>query len=293
MRIALTSDLHVDHHPEVIPLVADEVRARTGGRGADLLVIAGDVSPSTEHLEAALRGLRPCARQAVFVPGNHDLWALPGSPSSRARYDQVLPACARAAGFQPLGHVPAELDGVRVVGVTGWFDYTLRNRELDREVGGPFAVEDYRKGVFGRLRWNDKARVHWPGDDGTELDDPAICGAQLALLEAQLQQAAGAPTIVVTHHLPFRELVTSLGEMPWDFLNGFMGSQALGDAILRAPDVALVVCGHTHFRKQATLVGAGGPVRVEVSPIGYPREYRRAGMDLAARVRDRVALVEL
>jgi hypothetical protein len=30
-----------------------------------------------------------------------------------------------------------------------------------------------------------------------------------------------------------------------------------------------------------------------VSPIGYPREYRRAGRDLATRVYERVALITL
>jgi hypothetical protein len=39
--------------------------------------------------------------------------------------------------------------------------------------------------------------------------------------------------------------------------------------------------------------GAGGPIRAEVSPVGYPREYTRAGLDLAARVAERVALIEL
>ena len=43
------------------------------------------------------------------------------------------------------------------------------------------------------------------------------------------------------------------------------------------------------------LDGADGPgtLRCEVSPLGYPREYRRAGLDLATRVRDRVSLVEV
>jgi Calcineurin-like phosphoesterase len=288
IRIALTSDLHVDHHPTVIGLVAERVRALAGGP-ADVLVVAGDVTSDLDGLERALTGLRGAAQRAVFVPGNHDLWCLAGTPSSRDRYEREIPRRARAAGFDPLGHEPVAIDGVTFVGVTGWYDYSLRNRELD----ATFTFEDYRRGAWGRLRWNDKARISWPADDGGELDDPAICAAQVALLERQLAAAGAHPTVVVTHHLAFAELVTSTGEAPWDFLNGFMGSARLGDAIRRAPGVRVACAGHTHFRKHATIAGASGPIRLEVSPVGYPREYKRAGVELAARVADRVTLINL
>ncbi len=285
MRIALTSDIHLEHHPQVIALIAERARRLE----ADVLIVAGDVSADLDALERALAELRPSAKRALFVPGNHDLWCLQNTPSSRERYDAAVPARARAAGFEPLGHAPVAVDGVKFCGVTGWYDYSLRNRELD----GTFSLDDYKRGAWGRLRWNDKARVTWPGDDGTELDDPQICDGQVALLEQQLAECAGAPTVVVTHHLPFAELVTSKGEPPWDFLNGFMGSARLGDAIRRAPGVKLACAGHTHFRKRAVVHGASGPIRLEVSPVGYPREYKRAGIDLVARVADRVSLVEV
>jgi hypothetical protein len=200
-----------------------------------------------------------------------------------------VPDRVRAAGFDPLGVEPVEIDGVAFAGVTGWYDYTLRNRELDDR----FSLDDYRRGAWGRLRWNDKGRVVWPDDDGHPLDDPAICDKQCSLLERQLNEVGARPTVVVTHHLPFAELVTSMGEVPWDFLNGFMGSARLGEAIRRAPGVRLVCAGHTHFRKQIVVQGATGPIRVVVSPVGYPREYRRAGQDLVARVAERVAFMDL
>lgn len=303
MRLALTSDLHVDHHPEVIPLVAEQARRLE----AEVLIVAGDLSSSLEHLERALAELRQAsgARRALFVPGNHDLWCTAGGPTSRARYDELIPACARSAGFDPLGHRPVAIDSpsgpIHFVGVTGWYDFSLRNRALD----STFSLEDYRRGAFGRLRWNDTTRVVWPGDDGHPLEAPEICAAQIASLTAQLAAVAGAPSVVVTHHLPFSELVTyhdpnpTSGaprpgrDLPWDFLNGFMGSALLGEAILAAPGVRLVCSGHTHFRKSARIKGASGPLRAEVSPVGYPREYARAGLDLAARVAERVTLVDL
>lgn len=284
--MALTSDLHVDHHPDVVPLVGERVRALR----PDVLVVAGDVSSRLPTLEAALAALRTSAPRLVFVAGNHDLWTLPGAPSSRQRYERDIPAACARAGADVVGAAPIEIDGVVFVGVTGWYDYTLRNRELD----ATFSRADYERGAWGRLRWNDTARIVWPDDDGRELDAPAICAAQIALLEAQLAAAGARPTVVVTHHLPFAGLVTSKGEPPWDFINGFMGSSRLGEAMLRARNVRAGVCGHTHFRRRVEVEGAGGRFSVETSPVGYPREYARmGGLTLAERVADRVKLIDL
>jgi predicted phosphodiesterase len=285
VRLVLTSDLHIDHHPEVVPLVAERARELR----ADVLIVAGDVSVAPDHVEATLRALRPAARAGIYVPGNHDLWTTPGGPTSRARYEDVLPTLARGAGFFPLGQGPIEIDGISFVGVTGWYDFSLRNRALD----DTFTDAAYRAGSFGRLRWNDVHRVVWPDDDGRPMEAPEICAAQVRSLERQLREVDGRPSVVVTHHLPFAELVTSMGELPWDFLNGFMGSSLLGDAIRRAHGVRLVCSGHTHFRKSVVVDGADGPLRAEVSPVGYPREYRRAGLDLAARVRERVSAFDV
>jgi 3',5'-cyclic AMP phosphodiesterase CpdA len=286
MRLVLTSDLHVDHHAEVVPLVAERVRALA----PDVLIVAGDVSARLETLEAALAALRSSAPRLVFVAGNHDLWTLPGAPTSRDRYEREIPAACARAGADAIGAAPVEIDGVVFCGVTGWYDYSLRNRELD----ATFTRADYEKGQWGRLRWNDLARVVWPGDDGGELDAPAICARQVASLAAQLDDAGRHPTVVVTHHLPFHGLVTSKGEPPWDFINGFMGSEKLGEAMLAAANVRAGVCGHTHFRKRVDVDGRGGRFSVETSPVGYPREYARmAGLTLAERVADRVTAIDL
>jgi len=280
VRLALTSDLHVDHHPEVVPLVAERLRRLE----PDVVVVAGDVSHDAAQVEAALAGLG--ARQLVFVPGNHDLWMGADGIDSRRRYEEVLPARVRDAGGHCLGQQPVEIGTVFFVGVTGWYDYSLRRPDL------PCTLDDYRRGAYGKLRWNDVQHVRWPGCAEAE----AICAEMTASLEKQLQVAG--PKVVVTHHLPFAELVTNfrdlplpaeIAHVPWDFLNGFMGSARLGAAIARASDVKLGMSGHTHFRKSARI----GGVRWEVSPIGYPREYRRMGLDLAALVAERVTLIEL
>jgi 3',5'-cyclic AMP phosphodiesterase CpdA len=258
----------------------------------DLLIVAGDVSHDESIIEASLAPLRPLATDAVFVAGNHDLWVRKDGPqTSRERYELIVPARVRDAGFFPLGQRTLILpSGLRVCGVTGWYDYSLRCVELDDK----FPLANYRRGTWGRLRWNDKLHIVWPGDDGTLLDDEQICAAQVASLTAQLTEAPEAPTLVVTHHLPFAELITRFGGAEWDFVNGFMGSARLGEAICAAPGVKLACAGHTHFRRSARIEREGlPPLVVEVSPVGYPREYRRAGLNLDERVEKRVTLLSL
>jgi hypothetical protein len=284
IRLALTSDLHVEHHPEVIDLVAARLRALR----PDVAVVAGDISHRPEALGAALETLARAVPILAFVPGNHDLWCPQIGPSSRDRYEVILPSLARRAGAWPLSDAPLTVGGVNLVGETGWFDFTLRNRALD----AIFTMEHYRANAWGRLRWMDKLHVRFEGDDGAPLDDESLAAWMAARLAAKLAAAAG-PTVAVTHHLAFQELAFTRGEPPWDFLNGFIGSARLGEAISRSPDVTLALAGHTHLRRSAVVPGAGGPIRCEVSPIGYPREYHRANLDLPARVAERVLLIEL
>jgi Icc-related predicted phosphoesterase len=307
VRLALTSDLHIDHHADVVPLVGERARALD----VEVLIVAGDLSPNLATLEAALAALRRQVRRLVFVPGNHDLWTAPGGPTSRARYESEIPALCARAGVDLCGHGPLDVGGLAFVGATGWYDYSLRSRDLD----SVFTPDDYRRGAWGRLRWNDLARVVWPGDDGQPLDAVAICDRQVASLERELAEVGAREVVVVTHHLPFAELVTSFAaldlgrlpagaaaagprdRLPWDFINGFMGSLRLGEAIGRARGVKIAVCGHTHFRKKVSIERAaekGGPFGAEVSPVGYPREYGRIlGLTLAERVRERVTPLEV
>ncbi len=287
MRVAVTSDLHVDHHPQVPALLAEVIRRME----ADVLVVAGDLTADAEVLEQTLSVLRPAAREAVFIPGNHDLWCRAGEASSRERYERILPARARSAGFHApfADEVPPTLFGHRFVGVTGWYDYSLRTHAHD----GELTRRHYEAGHYGLLRWNDKRAVRWPDDHGELLDDPAICDGQVHALRAQLAAIGDEAAVVVTHHLAFRSLVTEKGIAQWDFLNGFMGAERLGEAIRAAPGVKLAIAGHTHFQKDATILTDGRTLCALTSPLGYPREYRRAGQTLEQRVAERVTLVAL
>lgn len=280
MRLAFTSDLHVDHHPEVVDRIACAVRAAR----ADLLVIAGDICARLAAVEAALARLADAAPQVAFVPGNHDLWCDDEGPGdSRDRYLDLLPALCARAGVACLSAGPLDAGPVTLVGQTGWYDYSLRDPAFEDTV--PLAA--YRGKRFGRLAWSDPHFIRWPG-----LDDEGLTAWMTARLARDLAAAPRAkPVVVVTHMLPFEELAVR-GPLPWGFVRGFLGAASLGAAIRAAAAdgvaVTRVIAGHTHFARRAAVDG----IPCETSPIGYPREYARAG-DLSARVADRVRVVEV
>lgn len=253
----------------------------------DVLVVAGDLSSREGRLEDSLERLAGEVPKVAFVPGNHDLWVREGDPDSRARYEERMPAlCARVGAiFLPDG--PAEVEGVTLVGQTGWYDYSLADPTLGISLG------EYRRGRFGKLLWTDKQMVRWPGCP----DDETLTAWMTERLARDLAAAPpDQPVVVVTHMLPFDALATSR-PLPWGFVRGFLGATRLGRAIEDAAagglEIARVIAGHTHFARRADLQLGGRTVVAETSPIGYPREVARQAPDLAAHVARRVRIVEI
>jgi hypothetical protein len=279
VRVGLVSDLHIDHHPEVTELIS----ARAAELGLDALVVAGDLTPRVDGIRDTLARLRAAGPRVLFVPGNHDLWCDEEGPDSRTRYLDLLPEAAYAAGAAYLPAGPVDLGGLVLVGQTGWYDYSLADASLE------IPRQAYVDGRYGKLAWSDKRFVRWPG----LASDEELAGWMAERLAGDLAALPdGARTLVVTHVLPFAELVVRR-PLPWGFVGGFLGSTRLGQISLAAArrlDVVRHWCGHTHFRVDAEVSG----LRAETSPIGYPREIARQGDGpLAAHVAGRVHVLEL
>jgi len=281
LRIAFTSDLHTDHHPELTRLITERVAGQ-----ADVLIVAGDVSPSPVNLAGVLARFREVVPIVAFVPGNHDLWSPRGTPDSRARYLEIFPALCAELDVRYLPAGPLALDGVTLVGQTGWYDYSMRDPAHDAAI----PLDAYSRGSHGPLSWSDKQLIVWPG-----CDDRGLTAFMTERLAADLAAAPpGVPVWVVTHMVPFVELVARR-PLPWGFVNGFLGATALGATIVAAAQaglpIARAVSGHTHFRRTAEILAGGTSFPAETSPIGYPREIERQAPSLAAHVADRVRIV--
>jgi predicted phosphohydrolase len=284
-RVAFISDLHIDHHLEVVDRITEQAVARE----VDVLVVAGDVSPRIEHLREVLVHLRAHVPRVAYVPGNHDLWCGDDAPDSRDRYVEALPAMCVAARVDYLPAGPVVLPGVTLVGQTGWYDYSLRDPALDDAI----PMSAYERGTLGPLSWSDKKYVVWPG-----VDDRDLTALMVERLRADLDAAPrDRPAFVVTHMLPFADLV-SRRPLPWGFIAGFLGAASLGEAIVQAAegglDVSRAVCGHTHFRREAVIQAGGRSFTAETSPVGYPREVKMTGAaSLADHIRERLRVVSI
>jgi len=73
-KLYAVSDLHVgspDNRQAVAGLAA---------RPEDWLIVAGDVGERFEDVRWAIERLRDRFQKVIWVPGNHELWTLPGDP---------------------------------------------------------------------------------------------------------------------------------------------------------------------------------------------------------------------
>lgn len=291
LRVAAISDLHVDF-PEN-EAAAASVAAALVEADPDVVIVAGDLSPSARLLREALAGLSAAVPRALrlFVPGNHDVWCGlgpddGGAGASRVKYEEAIPGIVRDAGFHPLwADGPVVRGGVGFCGTMGWYDYGFRADIFAEEADEFFARKRY-----GPLRWGDARRARF-GED-----DPSVArrlerdlARDLAALAARDEVAS---IVAVTHVLPYRDLVpySRRGNAAWDYCCAFLGSAGLGRTIDEQGGgrVRLVVSGHIHIPTDRDL---GGGKRALIAPLGYPGKEWRGAPDAIARERLRVVEV--
>jgi Icc-related predicted phosphoesterase len=265
LRLGFVSDLHVDYRLEV----AGEVARRAAELELDVLVVAGDVCPRLGRLQSALKLIVEQVDRVLFVPGNHDLWCVPGDTTgrrsaaydSRQRYLDVLPEKVENTGAVYLGIKPHVEGGVGFVGVTGWYDYSLRSVLLE----GKVPLEAYRQKRFGGIEWMDGKYVRWPDESGSPLPDSELSVWMAENLEGQLSavESETERVVVVTHTLTHRDMLAPTGDLSHDFVMAFLGSDQLGRIIGDHGSVLRVISGHVHSPLQYQAEGRHGVVPCE------------------------------
>ena len=300
MRLAYTSDLHSDLSPRNRDLVG-AIAERAAALLPDVFVVAGDVADTAAAVGRTLRTLAPVPGLKLYLPGNHDLFveADPGRPlaaTSRDKYEWILPRVAAEAGFGYLGLEPVRAGAMALVGVTGWYDFTLRDPGLN----GAASTHSYRAGEWRGTRAFDRGHVFWPRAGGQRFPgehpasrggdwagDEEICAVMLSRLEAQLERVREARAVVaVIHVLPFAELVVrgAFGELA--FFDAYLGSSRFGERLRREASVRAVISGHLHRDADLRIDG----LRAVARPVG---DARRHPGDLASVARGRVGLLEI
>ena len=269
MKIGLISDLHTDVTPlnkALVPHLIDAVSAAK----LDVLVLAGDLARHLVQLSETLNAfhLADLTCEKLFVPGNHDIWAIETANVTSEQKCGIISELCSACGFHPLMDGPLVREKVGFCGTIGWYDYSFAPDGYD------FSDAQYaEKELMGAI-WNDKRYAKWADTD------PVVARRFEADLETQIASIREdvSHIVVVTHHVPFRECIRYRGELPWDFFRAFMGSKNLGAQCLREPLVTHALFGHTHQAFDMQICN----VRAIAAPIGYLHEEPTIGLQAYA-----------
>lgn len=261
MKFTLISDVHVDIHrwdwsdlqhcDPTIPMV-----------------VAGDISNDvfeTSHWIKHLRSMFPCV---VWVAGNHCFYNLghrltrlldrerdaawPQPRTVAEIYDHYT-RWSKAHDVHFLHRSSVILDGVEFVGATGWHNFDAPYLKFDHQV---CAWRD-RMMDAGYIKWGKHAHDH-----------QAVLTA--AVDDADwIRSAVGRnhmPKVILTHHIPHRNLVKISHDPTWNLLNGSFLNTELETCV--SPSVSTWCYGHTHFRDDRMI----DDVRYVNNARGYPGE---------------------
>lgn len=254
MRIAYISDIHLDvsiHYP-VLETLGEVVREQ----GADLLVIAGDISEDYRRTISAVEYLNSIV-PTYYVPGNHDLWIPKDTALSNEDIYRIYSEDEHCLVNKPL----LLSDDTVIIGDIGWYDYSL-------------ALEDFPLSELEAMKrngrtWQDKLRNRFTDDNVRK------CQYMLNKLEAQLIRYQSVPNrIVVTHMIPVKEFSVPASVKDWSYFNAFLGSLRMRD-LFEHYGVTLSVSGHVHYRSRVM----HGATTYICPCLGYEKEWPLTGLD--------------
>jgi putative phosphoesterase len=275
MRLGVISDLHLDLNGTDPETFAGHLAAAAGRRGAEQLLIAGDLSNRYDLTLRALQAIQArTGLRVLFVPGNHDLWnEAPDRPFGRT-WGAADSHEALKSFPGNLARGPAELSGGwTAVGATGWYDFRFGHPRFSRR--------DFERMRFGERLWQDKLNALW--------DRPTreVHRGFLEDLERQLTAARGRRLLLATHVVPLEAFTVRPPDAPWEYLNAFLGSPEYGELAVKH-GVEVAVCGHVHYRREARV----GRTRFLTSCLGYAHEWPDP-LDLPGEVERSLAVLEL
>jgi hypothetical protein len=200
----------------------------------------------------------------IWVPGNHELWALKTDPvraRGEARYRYLVAMCRRLGVITPEDPYPVWRGGGRPLVIAPLFllyDYSFRPPGTTTKAEALALA--YETGVV----CSDEAVLYpdpYPSRD-------AWCHARIELTERRLTRLPQATQTVLVSHFPLTREPTLVLKYP-EFAQ-WCGTERTGDWHLRF-NAQAVVYGHLHIPRTTWQDG----VRFEEVSLGYPEELTR------------------
>lgn len=263
--LRICSDLHLEGFSGRDPRALMDMFLPEDPRDKDsALILAGDISSQPDQLEAFLKETLNWYQKVLFVPGNHefyrqhmDAWTfLMKAKLDALNSDKLEYVLAKQQAFKSVT-LDTEAGPIRFLLTTLWGD------------GGPTTQDN----ITTSHCLNDFRLImhEEPPRRFTVFDMMDTFKRQKRRLNEELLQPFAGKTVVVTHHLPSRQLV-SARFWPSDGSDGSNGG-FVGDcdsilAYDHAPD--LWIHGHTHDTIDTTL----WTTRIVSNPAGYRSEWQ-------------------
>jgi len=254
-----------------------EALADISPRPDDWLILAGDVGETERHMRLAFEALLPKFRRLVWVPGNHELWAVagkdaePGTAALRGeeRYQAFVELCRRYGVLTPEDDYPVlDIEGTRarLVPMFLLYDYSFRPDHVAEADALAWARE-------GGVRCADEQFLS-PYPHGGRAE---WCRIRCETTAARLDGLDDGLPSVLVNHWPLREELAKPPRIPRFSL--WCGTQATRDWHRRYRARA-VVSGHLHMPSSQVIDG----VRFEEVSFGYPKQWQgRRHPDAALR----------
>lgn len=264
LRIA--SDLHLEgfqgRNPDTLAL---DFLPKDERDASSILILAGDISSAPTQLAFFLRACIERFPHVIFVPGNHEYYRHNFDAWNRKMNDDLPQLNQHGGGhlhFSTQGMKITDIWGVRFIFGTMWAD------------GGPTlhdqAVTGHYLNDFRVIQCDSSSSIH--PRRFTVQDMQAQFKSSKAELEKYLSAPYDGKTVVVTHHLPSRRLVSARfwpGDGSDGANGGFVGNC---DDLLAKTESApwLWVHGHTHDTLDTEL----WQTRIVCNPAGYRGEWQ-------------------
>ncbi|KIX92672.1 uncharacterized protein Z520_11701 [Fonsecaea multimorphosa CBS 102226] len=284
MKLYAISDLHLSykHNREALY----DLRPHLD----DSLIICGDVGEKIEHLHEAFKLTTKLFKQVFWVPGNHELYTLPGRRNraeeteeevldEELRGDFKYQECVRVAN--EYGVITPEDEYVKWEGEGGpciicpmftLYDYSFRPDDVSREDALEWAMEE-------NIVATDEALLHPDPYESRDLWCQELVSKAEERLEATSQR--GIPLVLV-NHWPLRQDTITIPMIPRFSL--WCGTKKTEDWHTRF-NAKVVVTGHLHVRRTDWRDG----VRFEEVSLGYPKQWqiaRERGLDINDLLRE-------
>jgi hypothetical protein len=253
VRLLALSDLHVG--AELNRRALDTL----GDHKDDWLVLAGDLGETLEEVETVFRATTARFARVLFVPGNHELWTLPGDDlRGEAKYRALVALCRRydvVSPEDPYPIWPGDGPPCVVAPLFLLYDYSFRPDNIP---------------IARAIEWAAESGIRCADEELLDPDPYANradwCRARCNTTEARLQAIESRWRTVLVNHFPLRYDTVVLPLIPR--FSPWCGTRRTDDWHVRFRALA-VVSGHLHVPRTEYRDG----VRFEEVSVGYPRQW--------------------